>query len=468
MAQIVCETLYPYQGTEGQPSPLIFDAGEEIFLIKKDNNGWWEGEKDGQRGWFPAAYVKEKEYIPSTPEEEEEEPPPAMEPLPPGWREAKAPDGRTYYFFKKTKETTWVRPTMRNTAGTNSIIRKTNGESTRRLRPEQKHSRGLSDASSQGYSPPSSPGPFSGDDEEEDKPICYVVNGVCLPDAKRAKEQELLQPGRYSYCDYFWRDRGDKHVYESGFSILLAKAQKGKHICKEMSELFKAREALELQYAKGLAALSSEMFAETEEGTMYDAWKQVKASLLQESKIHRDFAGKLRTEIEKPLADYKEEGKKESKKLDANMAELRKQMTHKYLVVERQKMSMTERQRELEAKMSSPKREEDIEKAKRKSTKQREDLIHAVSIYNDAKDKWFEETVTQTLVLENKETQRIELVKKQINKYVKLVNGISSKTDKACASVSSKVESVDPDKDRELWVKKNKTGSVRPIDMVSP
>lgn len=41
------------------------------------------------------------------------------------------------------------------------------------------------------------------------RPILYFrfffkVNGVCLPDEKRAKEQELLQPGRYSYCDYFW------------------------------------------------------------------------------------------------------------------------------------------------------------------------------------------------------------------------------------------------------------------------
>ena len=34
----------------------------------------------------------------------------AVAPLPMGWKDAKAPDGRTYYFHTETKETTWTRP----------------------------------------------------------------------------------------------------------------------------------------------------------------------------------------------------------------------------------------------------------------------------------------------------------------------------------------------------------------------
>ena len=34
----------------------------------------------------------------------------AVAPLPTGWKDAKAPDGRTYYFHTETKETTWTRP----------------------------------------------------------------------------------------------------------------------------------------------------------------------------------------------------------------------------------------------------------------------------------------------------------------------------------------------------------------------
>lgn len=36
---------------------------------------------------------------------------PAEPPLPAGWKQAKAPDGRTYYYLRGGKETQWERPT---------------------------------------------------------------------------------------------------------------------------------------------------------------------------------------------------------------------------------------------------------------------------------------------------------------------------------------------------------------------
>jgi len=40
-----------------QITTLQFEAGEVINIIFSGNTGWWEGEKDGARGWFPASYV---------------------------------------------------------------------------------------------------------------------------------------------------------------------------------------------------------------------------------------------------------------------------------------------------------------------------------------------------------------------------------------------------------------------------
>ncbi|CAG9467684.1 unnamed protein product [Pedinophyceae sp. YPF-701] len=37
--------------------------------------------------------------------------PPAEQPLPEGWAEAKAPNGKTYYYEKATRKTQWTRPT---------------------------------------------------------------------------------------------------------------------------------------------------------------------------------------------------------------------------------------------------------------------------------------------------------------------------------------------------------------------
>lgn len=36
---------------------LSFRAGEVIHVLNRDATGWWDGELDGRRGWFPSNYV---------------------------------------------------------------------------------------------------------------------------------------------------------------------------------------------------------------------------------------------------------------------------------------------------------------------------------------------------------------------------------------------------------------------------
>jgi hypothetical protein len=36
---------------------LAFSAGQYIRVLNKDTSGWWDGEIDGVRGWFPSNYV---------------------------------------------------------------------------------------------------------------------------------------------------------------------------------------------------------------------------------------------------------------------------------------------------------------------------------------------------------------------------------------------------------------------------
>lgn len=37
---------------------LSFSAGQVIRVFSKDPSGWWDGELDGLRGWFPSNYVE--------------------------------------------------------------------------------------------------------------------------------------------------------------------------------------------------------------------------------------------------------------------------------------------------------------------------------------------------------------------------------------------------------------------------
>jgi len=36
---------------------LSFEAGQVIHVLNRDPSGWWDGELDGRRGWFPSNYV---------------------------------------------------------------------------------------------------------------------------------------------------------------------------------------------------------------------------------------------------------------------------------------------------------------------------------------------------------------------------------------------------------------------------
>lgn len=36
---------------------LEFQAGQIIRVLNRDASGWWDGEVDGRRGWFPSNYV---------------------------------------------------------------------------------------------------------------------------------------------------------------------------------------------------------------------------------------------------------------------------------------------------------------------------------------------------------------------------------------------------------------------------
>ncbi|KAH7885313.1 ras guanine nucleotide exchange factor domain-containing protein [Phlebopus sp. FC_14] len=49
---------------------LSFRAGQVIHVLNRDASGWWDGEINGQRGWFPSNYVSADEGVISLTEEE--------------------------------------------------------------------------------------------------------------------------------------------------------------------------------------------------------------------------------------------------------------------------------------------------------------------------------------------------------------------------------------------------------------
>uniref|UniRef100_A0A9J8A2I5 Growth arrest-specific 7a n=1 Tax=Cyprinus carpio carpio TaxID=630221 RepID=A0A9J8A2I5_CYPCA len=306
--------------------------------------------------------------------------------------------------------------------------------------------------------------------------LCFIslqINCVTFPVPASALEQQLLKPSEWSYCDYFWADKKDPQgATVSGFEVLLQKQLKGKQMQKEMAEFIRERIKIEEEYAKNLSKLSMFPMAAQEEGTLGEAWAQLKKSLADEAEVHLKFSSKLQSEVEKPLLTFRGDNfKKDMKKYDHHIADLRKQQVSRYAAVEKARKALADRQKDLEVKTQqleiklSNKTEEDIKKARRKSTQAGDDLMRCVDLYNQAQSKWFEEMVTTSLELERLEVERVETIQQLLRQYTTLRHETDMFNQSTLEPVDQLLQSVDPAKDRELWVKEHKTGDLRPVDM---
>ncbi|NWH18777.1 GAS7 protein, partial [Grus americana] len=395
--------------------------------------------------------------------------------LPPGWQSYMSPQGRRYYVNTFTNETTWERPssvpgTPKSPPANSPSVLTVNGYHISGTPVHQLDSGHMSLRKASG-------------DPQVAKfhylvtLFCFFfflqINSVTFPHPDIMPEQQLLKPSEWSYCDYFWADKKDSQGNNtvSGFEILLQKQLKGKQMQKEMAEFVRERIKIEEEYAKNLSKLSQNSLASQEEGTLGEAWAQLKKSLADEAEVHLKFSSKLQSEVEKPLLNFRENFKKDMKKCDHHIADLRKHLASRYTAVEKARKALTERQKDLEMKTQqlevklSNKTEEEIKKARRKSTQAGDDLMRCVDLYNQAQSKWFEEMVTTTLELERLEVERVEMIRQHLCQYTQLRHETDMFNQSTVELVDQLLRKVDPAKDRELWVKEHKTGDIRPVDM---
>uniref|UniRef100_A0A8C7D8G4 Growth arrest specific 7 n=1 Tax=Oncorhynchus kisutch TaxID=8019 RepID=A0A8C7D8G4_ONCKI len=436
MSGSYCKSLYSFSGDQHQQG-LTFEVGEIIRIVHPLPGGWWEGELDGVRGWFPSSYVQVLEKTASMTSLPVED---VGEPLPQHWKCYMSPQGRRYY------------------VNTSSNGKETDIQSNCHCH----HLRA------------------SGTIRTIEKCILISlslslsqINCVTFPLPMSTPEQQLLKPDEWSYCDYFWMDKKDPQGTSciSGFEVLLQKQLKGKQMQKEMAEFIRERIKIEEEYAKNLAKLSQIPLAGQEEGTLGEAWAQLKKSLADEAEVHLKFSSKLQSEVEKPLLTFRENFKKDMKRFNHHIAELRKQLVGRHSAVEKARKALADRQKDLDVKTQqleiklSNKMEEDIKKAQRKSTQAGDDLMRCVDLYNQSQSKWFEEMVTTSLELERLEVERVEMIRQHLCQYTTLRHETDMFNQSTMEPVDQLLQSVDPARDRELWVQEQKTGDIRPVDI---
>ncbi|XP_041754080.1 growth arrest-specific protein 7 [Coregonus clupeaformis] len=472
MSGSYCKSLYSFSGDQHQQG-LTFEVGEIIRIVHPLTGGWWEGELDGVRGWFPSSYVQVLEKTASMTSLPVEG---LGEPLPQHWTCYMSSEGRQYYVNSSNNETTWERPsrvpgTLNTPLKHKNSLPTVNGFHSSGSPLHQNDHSHISLVKKPSLEP-QSPGPTS-PTRRQSKETTITINCVTFPLPMSIPEQQLLKPDEWSYCDYFWMDKKDSQGTSSisGFEVLLQKQLKGKQMQKEMAEFIRERIKIEEEYAKNLSKLSQIPLAGQEEGTLGEAWAQLKKSLADEAEVHLKFSSKLQSEVEKPLLTFRDNFKKDMKRFDHHIAELRKQLFGRHAAMEKARKALADRQKDLEVKTQqleiklSNKIEEDIKKARRKSTQAGDDLMRCVDLYNQSQSKWFEEMVTTSLELERLEVERVEMIRQHLCQYTTLRHETDMFNQSTMEPVDQLLQSVDPARDRELWVQDQKTGDIRPVDI---
>jgi Variant SH3 domain len=49
--------MHDFSPQQQNATCLSFRAGQVIHVLNRDTSGWWDGELEGRRGWFPSNYV---------------------------------------------------------------------------------------------------------------------------------------------------------------------------------------------------------------------------------------------------------------------------------------------------------------------------------------------------------------------------------------------------------------------------
>lgn len=295
---------------------------------------------------------------------------------------------------------------------------------------------------------------------QDDENAVEMINGLSFPLIKTSQNQQISNTS--SYSDHFWSDREDC----SGFYVVYKKIIKEKELCLEMGKLLKARENLENQYAKGLARISSSLHAVELEGTLGKAWKQLKDSTKVESQFHQNFASMLRVDVRQPLEELRDYKRKEIKKINSIIGDLRVSVFDKYKRLEATANHYLELENEVTTKMENNCPDEEIFKSKAYRDAVSDELPALMSDYNKSRQHWCNEVVDSYNFFEKEEIYRSNKTVRLLDHYCSLqqahTNGVKASTELLLQSI----DKVSPVDDRGEWIKENATGSVRPVDLI--
>ncbi|KAJ3410318.1 hypothetical protein HDV05_003898 [Chytridiales sp. JEL 0842] len=258
---------------------------------------------------------------------------------------------------------------------------------------------------------------------------------------------------------------------DKGLEVLMARMKAGKHVTDEVISMLKERANIEEDYGKRLTKLAKAFNPREESGTLRDSLDVVRSELESSARAHLDVANEIRNQLEKPMSEFFENQNGIRRNHNTIVEKHLKQKASLTSSVakckERYEAKCIELRQLTNQKSSLPPKEMDKVKVKIEKTQQQlkqsdVDYLTGVEKLADVHRKWEEDFRTACRECQKLEEDRIDHLRSSMWNYANMLSSLCVADDESCERIRGSLEKCDVEKDIQLFLDGNATGSEIP------
>ncbi|KAI8812361.1 hypothetical protein BJ742DRAFT_793886 [Cladochytrium replicatum] len=286
-----------------------------------------------------------------------------------------------------------------------------------------------------------------------------------------AQQTSDLKPApKREFSTSFWGE------HDLGLEVVWGRLRQGKHICNELLTLVKERAAIEEDYGKRLAKVAKAFVTKEEMGTMKDSLEVLRTEMENTARAHLNLATELRTQLEKPVSDFiahqSSTRKNHAAMLDKDLKAKSAQMAAVSKAKERYEAKCAEADGLLvqmrptlqpkEADKLRARHEKTVAAAKSADSEYKS----GIEKFGELSKKWETNFRAACTVAQKLEENRLENMREFIWNFVNMISSTCVADDECCERVRVSLESVEIDKDIQLFIDTRSTGTELPALLV--
>ncbi|KAL5017554.1 hypothetical protein ScPMuIL_007143 [Solemya velum] len=275
------------------------------------------------------------------------------------------------------------------------------------------------------------------------------------------------------FVEAFW-DADDLGV--RGFDIVCARMKAGTKLCKNIEDVMKQRAKSEAEYGRAMLNLARKMECCEDTGVLGASWRLL---MVQTEKMYQIFerASAASLNLAKTVKRFNEEQKKKKTQIEERIRKLhhaRQQLHHKTADLHKSHYQRCEERDTIGVQLKAARKSvtvptRDIEKIQQKFNAVKETCNltgqaykNSVEMLENLRQSWEKETETALETFQTLDETRIDFLRHELWTSINIVSETCVDQDECCEQVRLTLEKCDPKDDIQEFIRKNKTGAIRP------